>query len=192
MAIFYRGAGLGTHWHTNDARASGFSALNPSLDDSVEQVIRHISTGTSDSPYVSLTRSYEVAWTYAVYFGKEDWGVASEDKPGYVYELEIDDVSRAKVIDPITRISSNLPSSVASVSYQHDGGQDVLLGLVNPRRYRRILRRHVKQPPPAGATPRGARITGEVEAIVRALRDAELLAIHRVHKDYVVRRYPVW
>jgi hypothetical protein len=31
MAILYRGAGVGTYWHTNNARGSGFRAKDPTL-----------------------------------------------------------------------------------------------------------------------------------------------------------------
>lgn len=29
MATFYKGAGVGTHWHVNDSRRIGFSARSP-------------------------------------------------------------------------------------------------------------------------------------------------------------------
>ena len=66
MATFYKGAGIGTHWHTHDARRVGFTARSPSTQPGPETLIEHIAIGTANSPYISLTRSYAVAWDYAM------------------------------------------------------------------------------------------------------------------------------
>jgi hypothetical protein len=66
MPLYYRGAGVGTYWHERDARIEGFSPWRPSGDTSTNYLIQHIVRGTVVSPFVSLTRSYGVAHSYAV------------------------------------------------------------------------------------------------------------------------------
>ena len=68
MATFYKGAGIGTHWHTRDSRRVGLTARSPGTSTGTEVFIDHIATSTANSPYISLTRSYAVAWHYAVFF----------------------------------------------------------------------------------------------------------------------------
>lgn len=70
MATFYKGAGVGTHWHANDSRQLGFTARAPEANLSTEALIHHIATGTINSPFISLTRSYALAWHYAVFNSK--------------------------------------------------------------------------------------------------------------------------
>ncbi|SUS07829.1 hypothetical protein DF3PA_160005 [Candidatus Defluviicoccus seviourii] len=70
MPFFYRGAGVGTCWHQRDARRDGFVARRPGQTASKDQLIKHIARGTVDTPYVSLTRSYGIALTYAIQFGQ--------------------------------------------------------------------------------------------------------------------------
>ncbi len=72
MATFYKGAAIGTHWHAKDARQLGFTARAPETNPSTEALIRHIASGTHNSPYISFTRSYAVAWNYAVRGGTAD------------------------------------------------------------------------------------------------------------------------
>lgn len=69
MPIFYRGAGIGTHWHTNDAQQVGFKARAPRTHPTDAELIRHIATDTDNSPYISLTCSRRVALSYAVFDG---------------------------------------------------------------------------------------------------------------------------
>ena len=72
MATFYKGAGVGTHWHAQDSRRIGFTARSPETTPTTEALIHHIASGTLNSPYVSLTRSYAVAWHYAVFNSKRE------------------------------------------------------------------------------------------------------------------------
>ena len=74
MAIFYRGAGVGTHWHTNDPRLSGrgFTAWAPGLQNTPDRVIQHVYQGLTHSPYVSLSLSYPVALNYALEMGRSE------------------------------------------------------------------------------------------------------------------------
>jgi hypothetical protein len=124
MAIFYRGAGIGTWWHVHDARVSGFTPHFPGADR--DQAIlthsakRHIRNGTSASPFVSLTRSLSVAWSYAVFGGKR---LPSEDEKAYIYEIKIDKCPAGlDLFDPLVLIANEVRTQLLSeLSYQHDG-----------------------------------------------------------------------
>ena len=188
MPIFYRGAGIGTYWYNNDARLSGFSpkstvAADPSL------LMSHIAGGNPTSPYISLTRSWGVAWIYAV-IGKT---IATAANPAYVYELRIDDPLPAglQLIDPIQELSTALPGPLQNPFYQHYGFPTFLLGVVDPRGQGHHLTALRPQPPPGGATPRTPNLTAELETLVRTLRDAEILAIGNIPASCVIQRHVV-
>lgn len=141
MATFYKGAGVGTHWHANDSRQLGFTARAPEANLSTEALIRHIASGTHNSPYISLTRSYAVAWNYAVRGGTENI-IPTKNNPGYVYELEICKPlsSDLKLFDPIREVALSLQDlshaeiQASSSFYQHNGLPNFLLGVVDPER----------------------------------------------------------
>ena len=190
MAIYYRGAGVGTHWHTRNAVGHGFTAQSPGLSHSRSRLINHIARGTVTSPYISLTQSYGVAWSYAVFFGRTR---PTRRAPAYVYEVELNDPlpHGLVLLDPVEIIAAP-PSPPAAIPYHHDGLPDFLLGVVNPSTMGHHLSIPIIQPPPGGGTPRPANLTLELEAIVRALRDAELLAFGPIPANCVLNRYPVW
>ena len=114
MATFYKGAGVGTHWHTNDSRRVGFAARSPEVNPTTDAIIEHISTGTLNSPYISLTRSYAVAWHYAVFSSKRE---PTPDTPAYVYELEIDDSlpHGLSLRDPVKEVVHHLPQPLRGI-----------------------------------------------------------------------------
>lgn len=140
MAIYFRGAGPGTYSHVNDARAKGFTAKSPHMGHSADRTMHHITqtkVGTATtvaSSYISLTNSALVARTYAL-VGVT--GFATATNPGYVYEVEIDEMPGApknvQVIDPVKVIAASLPDPPTSIPYQHDGYPGILLGIVLPR-----------------------------------------------------------
>ena len=112
MATFYKGAGVGTHWHANDSRQIGFTARAPEANPSTEALIHHIASGTHNSPYISLTRSYAVAWHYAVFNSKRE---PTKENPAYIYELEIDDSlpHGLNILDPAREVVHTLPQPLA-------------------------------------------------------------------------------
>lgn len=127
MATFYKGAGIGTHWHTRDPRRVGFTARSPATQSATEALINHIATSTINSPYISLTRSYAVAWHYAVFSSKREPGPG---KPAYIYEIEIDDSlpHGLNLLDPAKEVVHILPQplrGVVNLDYMEDllGGQ---------------------------------------------------------------------
>ena len=66
MAIFYRGAGISTYWYLNDPIEQGFVARDPEMTPTTTRQMLHIARSTVNSPFISLTRSYGVAWRYAM------------------------------------------------------------------------------------------------------------------------------
>ena len=189
MTTYYRGAGVDTYWHSRDARASGFSAQMPGAAGGRQTIINHINNQlTSTSPYISMTRSYEVAEHYARYFGRDH---PSPARPAFVYEVEFDPMPAGlQLLDPIIEIAKTLNSPLAPPPfYQHNGAPDVLLAVVRESVLPNILRTPVRNPGvPAGNLPH---ISDNLRALVRALRDAEVLAYVAIPQNCVRQRYAI-
>ena len=175
MATFYKGAGIGTHWHTRDSRRVGFTAMAPATNPDTKVLVEHIATGTANSPYVSLTRSYAVAWHYAVFSSKQEPG---PDKSAYIYEIEIDDSlpHGLNLLDPAKEVVHILPQplrGIMNLDYMED-----LLGGETP------------QPPnpEEGFSPDVER---QLIALVFAERDAEVLAHGYIPPFCVKHRFEV-
>lgn len=182
---------MGTYWHARDARAPGFTPKSPNSPSTVDRVIQHVARAALDTPFVSLTRSYGVAYSYAIYFGRL---LATAKTPAYVYELEINErlAVGLPLIDPLQAIVKNSPALPGQMPYEHDGDMDFILGVVNPNQMAHFLERPVKQPPPGAGAPRAANLSIELETIVRTLRDAEILACGTVPPGCIVSRHEVW
>ena len=195
MATFYKGAGIGTHWHTHDSRRVGFTARSPATHPDTEALIEHIATGTANSPYISLTRSYAVAWNYAV---RGTTNIRTLDKQGYVYEVEIDIPlpSGLELLDPVKEVAMSLPNPIDVGSeaeypiYQHNGLPTFLLGVVSPRDMSRFQIGRQPQPPGPGV-PCPPNLTPQLEALVNALRDAEILFHRHIPPSCVKNRFEV-
>ena len=148
----------------------------------------HISAGSVRSPYVSFTRSFGVARHYALV---GPTGLASRLNPGYVWEIEIAADNVCNVLDPVKEIARTLPSPYDRLSYQHDGDPRFLLGVVDPIHMRHHLEAWRPQPPDTGGTPRPANLSPQLEALVRVLRDAEILVVGSVPAALVRNRHQV-
>ena len=107
MAIFYKGAGVGNHWHTNDPRHSGFTARSPSVAPSSDRILTHIAEATTTTPYISLTKSYGVALGYAL--SARTTSTTTAVQPGYVWEIQLNEPlpSNLKLIDPVVEQPGN-------------------------------------------------------------------------------------
>jgi hypothetical protein len=120
-------------------------------------------------------------------------GFATATNPGYVYEVEIDEMPGApknvQVIDPVKVIAASLPDPPTSIPYQHDGYPGILLGIVLPRLMARFAHAGLIGPP--GTGPGLPSFTRQLDALVRALRDAELLVENYIPKDCVIDRHDV-
>lgn len=192
MAIFYRRAGIGTYWHTHDARQTGFVARAPQMPSTVDRLMLHIARGTVNSPFISLTRSYGIALNYANFFGNE---VPTRECPAYVYEIEINEpiLPELKLLDPIKELAPILPPPLGNhPPYQHDGGPAFLLGVVDPINMRKFLTQHAPQPPASAGTPRTPNLTIALETLVRTLRDAEILAEGIIPESCVNHQFEVY
>jgi hypothetical protein len=174
MPIFFRGAGLGTYWHpsNNNARLLGFTPHFPGMARSHNRLMHHIAVATTSSPYISLTRSWGVALSYAL----NGRAQATQTDPAYIYEIELDDPLPIGLIllDPVREVVNSVPSPTG-MPYQHDGSPDFLLGVVDPIGQQKFLSQ--VRPHPIGAVSRPANLSLELTTIVRALRDAEIIAV---------------
>ena len=192
MSIYYKGSAPGTHWAVNDARTShGF--YGPPLPMSPSNgVVNHIIRYSSPSQFTSFTASYEVALAYATIGGPG--GPATAANPGYVYTVDLSHVPRRRVHVPMTLISKSLTDPCRStVAIHHDGGQDLIHGVADPRAYFAVLTRPPRQPGPTGSTP------GHLPPVIRGaaqvgpfLRDAEVLVEGAIPASHIVARVQVW
>jgi len=192
MAVFYRGAGVGTHWHinVNHPKMTGFIPWNPNgVSASADRIMQHVANGITASPYLSLTRSFAVAWGYAIFGPK---GIATATNPGYVYEIELNahDIGRGtglELVDPLQELAATLPQPLVTPSYQHDGDQNLSLGIIRPGRFRSYLRTPPLQPGGGGVSP--PRVTLELKTMFHALRDAEILAVGNIPSSAIKNFY---
>ena len=192
MAIFYRGAGINTYWYLNDPMEQGFVARAPGMTPTTTRQMLHIARSTVNSPFISLTCSYGVAWRYPMVSSER---VPTPEDPAYVHEIEIQEplLTGLRLLDPVKEVAQTLPSPPSSgPPYQHDGLPDFLLGVVDPGRMERFLRQYAMQPPSSEGTPRPPNLTIELETLVRALRDAEILAHGSIPATYVKNSFDVY
>jgi hypothetical protein len=192
MTVLYKGVGIGTYLHNFDLRAIGLSPHMPTLPLNIDAVMRHIARGTTASPYISLTRSYGVAEGYALDVGRAFPTAAT---PAYVYEIDIPNPHPPgmTVIDPVVEVSANHNNPLIPISYHHDGTPDFLLGVVDPNGMAAHLNAPIRTPKGSTPTPRAANLTIQLETIVRALRDAEVLVAGVIRNtDVTIIRHDVW
>lgn len=189
MPLFYKGVPANSYHSSVDFRLSGLAPRAPGGARTTNDILSHICDGTITSAYISLTRSYAVAEEYA-FTGRAPPTPAD---PGYVYEILIDDPAPpgVDVIDPMRAIALSQQNALMQNSYHHDGGQNVLLGLVAPVSMGYIRLSPVKDPPMSGRTPRAPYISRELEAMVRALRDSEVLVAGNLPRACFVNRHTI-
>ena len=187
MPIFYRGAGLHTHWHQHDARLTGFTPHHAGAGLGLSRILHHIARGTTASPYISLTRSYAVARHYAL-CGQQ---LPTAANPAYVYEIDQHDGLGTQLLDPIVALAPQLGTPYDARSYHHDGDPRFILGVADSKGQATHLNQTVRFAPPATGTPRTPLLTIELERLVRALRDSEVLAFGAVASTQIKRRINV-
>lgn len=190
MARFFKGVGVGTHWHNNDPRTTGgFIAHYPGGRAGATSVMNHIARGTTTTPYISLTRSYGVAEAYARQASRIR---PTSELPSYVFEIDIDGPPPVglQVQDPVA-VLSQLVDPLAINAYYHDGDMKFLLGVVDSSSMRVHLIAPVRTPPNTHATPRAANLSPSLEAMVWALRDAEVLALGAIPAACIIYRHEV-
>ena len=189
MALFYKGVGVGTYLYGNDPRLQGMPPRAPAATCTIGLVMNHIARATTTTPCVSLTRSYGVAEMYA---REASCNFPTTAAPAYVYEVEIPDPPAGlRIIDPVKEVAATLPSPVTALSYFHDGDKDFILGVASPSLMATHLHEPIRQPPGSGGAPRTANLTIELETLVRALRDAEILVVGTVPASLVRTRHAI-
>jgi hypothetical protein len=194
MIIFYKGAPIRTHWHINDPRSIGLSARAPHIPADTPRLMQHVARGTTLSPYISLTVSYNIAWDYAMTRGRIR---PTRRNPAYVYEISLDPMPRGvTVYEPLIEIADTYRHLIAAMPYRHDGSQKFLIGVtcdqvLHPLS-RQLLSRPYRQPPPATGTPRPPNLSIELETLVRALRDTEVCVLGTIPTTCVINRIDVY
>ena len=164
--ILYKGAGPGTHWHSNNAQLTGFSATAAMVANGSSALL-HIIQGSIPSPYISFTTSFAVACKYAL---TGPAGIATAANPGYVYEIDTV-ISPVNLTDPIAVISGM--ATPARYAHEHDGGVDLILGIASPTTHGAILSASPRTPRNLAHAPT---ISPTLQGLIFAIRDAELLA----------------
>jgi len=148
--------------------------------------MNHVARGTVTSPFVSLTRSFGVALDYA----RQGPLPPSSETPAYVWEVEIPEKvpPGIKVIDPVKEVARFLPGPLASAHYAHDGPQSFLLAVIDPATFPDA---NLAVPlPPGGSGPaKAANLSLELQTLVSALRDSEILVCGTIPKEWIVMRY---
>jgi hypothetical protein len=190
MPHFYKGVGVGTFLHTFNVSSRGIGSRNPGASPTATAIMHHIARGTTTSPYISLTRSYAVAERYAIDASRT---LPTPGTPAHVYEVDIPDPPPhgLNVIDPLAEIASNNANPLRAPSYHHDGGPSFLLGVVDPVSHRSFLRAPVVNPPGMAGISRPPNLSLELEAMVFALRDAEVLVVGQLPRALVINRFDV-
>ena len=189
MPLFFKGVPASSFNSTVNFQLSGLLPRDPGGGRNVHAITSHICDGTTMSAFISLTRSYAVAEEYA-YSGR---AAPTPSDPGFVYEVLIDNPPPAgvDVIDPVYFIAESHKDALSQASYHHDGGKNVLLGIASPNTMGHVLLMPVKDPPMSGRTPRGPYVSRELETLVRALRDSEVLVAGSLPRTCFVNRHTI-
>jgi hypothetical protein len=190
MTLFYKGVAAGTFHHSHDLRLIGLAPRHPGGAPGLSSIISHIRRGPAVgvSPYISLTRSYGIAADYA-HSARFHPSLAL----GHVYVIEITDPPPAGVVllDPVGEIALAHRNPATQHSYHHDGDKNFLLGIVDGVTMRHHLTSYVKEPPGSGATVRFPRLSDALEAMVRGLRDAEVIVLGNLPASCFIQRFDV-
>lgn len=182
MKTLFKGAGPGTHWHVNDPRIGGFT-LSGALSPTVNATVNHITAFSVNSPYLSFSTSFAVAREYALWGPA---GPATQANPGYVYQVDLSVLSAAPaLIDPVQHISS---SNGHQPAHSHNGGYELIAEVAQVDPPTTTFTRPYHQ---NGSTCHPT-ITDELQALIRAIRDAEILIHGAVPHGAVVYRHVVY
>jgi len=133
-----------------------------------------------------------VAWRYAMVSSER---VPTPEDPAHIHEIEIQGSlpPGLHLLDPVKEVAQMLPAPTSpGPPYQHDGLPDFLLGVVDPGNMGHFLTQHAMQPSSSEGTPRSPNLTIELETLVRALRDAEILAHGIIPAICVINSFDVY
>jgi hypothetical protein len=190
MARYFKGAALGSHWHLNDARLSGFTAINVANSHSGAAIINHIVHGTSNSPYVSITKSWMMALQYARQSRLPDVA-ATANLPAYIYEIDFTDTT-VSLYDAIVEIGKTLPTPHLQIGYAHNGDSRLIAAILNGKLANYLKRAKLTGPPNNNNAAVAPVVSDELRALLLTLRDAEVLVLHAIPRNYITIRHNVW
>lgn len=177
--LYFKGVGVGTYLHSKDLFRHGIAPKEHRARrgaDIVEHVVRFGGT-----PLVSLTRSFGVACDYAKNYSLYP---PTATNPGVVYEVVIPDPAPVPIIDPVQALASTSQGLASLATYHHDGDQRVIEYLLDPiKKAMGPYPISPQRPPAVGAVP--ATIPLELNAMVYALRDAEILVEGKIDKSWI-------
>jgi hypothetical protein len=180
LSMLYKGAAPGTHWAAHDARAGTGLTPSGSAAATLNVMEAHIAGAAShNSPYVSYSLSYAVARFYALN-GLN--GPATRANPGYVYEVDLSQVSPSiPVTDPVETVSS---ANVGQFSHQHNGAPAMITQFLT-----RTALAPSMQVSGSFATPN---LPMSLECLLFSIRDAEVLIAGTVPPKAILRRIAVY
>jgi hypothetical protein len=188
--LFYKGVGVGTHHHPIDLRATGIMPRAPGALNAIT-VQQHVALGTTYSSCISLTKSYGVAQDYA-----KNAGLAAPTRalPAYVYQVEIPDDPGIPIIDPVDFIASKHANPLVSPSYHHDGDQGFLGYVAYPSgpAYLGVIPLSPRPPGMAGTGTHPVHRSIQLDTIVFAIRDAEVLVHGGIPNTWITIRHDVY
>jgi hypothetical protein len=181
LKSLYKGVGPGTYWHKNHTSVLSGGFTTAAAAPGVASIIRHIVNFSRSSAYLSLSTSFAVARSYAL---DGPGGLATPLAPGYVFEFDLALMKNLKVntVEPAKELVRN------NGDLWHDGDQRLLVGIATNSR--RILTKPVPRPGAAAARPPSFRT--DLEAVVRALRDAEVLVHGNLPHQAIGFVHSVW
>jgi len=185
--LFYKGVGVGTHHHPTDLRATGIMPRAAGTLDEIA-VQQHIALGTTFSPCISLTKSFGVAQDYA-----KNAGLAAPTpvRPAYVYQVVIPDNPGIPIIDPVDFIASRHANPLVSPSYHHDGDQDFLAFVAYAGAFVGVVPHSPRPPGMMGPGTHPVHRSIQLETIVFAIRDPEVLAHGSIPNTWITVRHDI-
>jgi hypothetical protein len=184
----YKGVRIGTFLHARNLRVTGIQARNARSSVTVGSIEHHIARGTTTSPFISLTKSFGVARDYAL---KGSLTKPTPANPAYVYEIDVPDPlpPAIRIVDPVAEIAAAQQLNLlTNSSYHHDGDQNFLHFVVNPL-WRARVSPMAHQP---GGSSNPVVMTMPLEAMVFALRDAEVLVVGNLPRSMIVHQHHVY
>jgi hypothetical protein len=118
--------------------------------------------------------------------------VPTPGNPAFVWEIEIGPPlpRKFKLIDPVQEVARKLGSPLASVSYQHDGAPEALVGLIDTDQAH-LLSDPAPVPDGANPPPQAPNITKELRTLIFAIRDAEILVAGTILPRFIRNRLDV-
>jgi hypothetical protein len=178
LPLLFKGAGPGTHWHSNDPQLGGYTSAN--LPASLNRLLAHVVSYSFPSPYISFTTSFAIAREYAL---SGPGGLASADRPGFVYEVDLSALAvPPTVVDPVAEIADPVHRRLA---HDHNGAGALIAQIASRSTA-------LTAAPQNGGNSRLPNVSNELLALIFAIRDAEVLVHGGLLAGAVVNRHSVF